>query len=257
MAPSSPIEDPQLLAEQILARPELAAYHGWIRYLQFRAAHASERYSGNPGAVVEDRLRLMEWTRKILDNPNVLRELRGPVEWAYLSPVDGSGQPFKINIPTDYDARTPAPVSILLHGHSGNHLEDASDMKDHEGGFEIAVLGRARGGYYRALSEADVLSALNYVSQHWNIDRDRVHLIGGGMGGAGALWLGSRYPHLFASGVSVAGSASDKPLGNLLTFPIYALHSGDDDHVPVLHTRGPLAKLRALGGNVVLEEPTG
>ncbi|HEU4583567.1 MAG TPA: alpha/beta hydrolase-fold protein [Polyangiaceae bacterium] len=245
------------LAQQILARDDLAAYHGWIRYLQFRAAHASERFSDQPGAVVEDRLRLAQWTRKILDDPGALSELRGVTEWAYSSPVDGSGQPFKLNIPTDYDPAHPAPLSLQLHGRSGNHLEDSTDMREHAGYFELSVLGRARGGNYRALSEADVLQALDYVSQHWAIDRSRVHLVGGGMGGSGALWLASRYPQLFASGRSVCGSASDKPVGNLLTFPIYALHSEDDDRVPVLSARGPFSKLLALGGKVTLEEPTG
>jgi len=245
------------LAQQILERPDLAAYHGWIRYLQFRAAHASERFSDRPGAVVEDRLRLAQWVQKILANPNVLGELRGVCEWAYLSPVDGSGQPFRIDIPSDYDPAHPAPLALQLHGHSGNHVEDAGDMREHAGYFELSVLGRARGGYYRALSEADVLGALDYVSAHWAVDRSRVHVVGGGMGGTGALWLASRYPQLFASGRSVGGSASDKPLGNLLTLPIYALHSEDDYRVPVLQTRGPLSKLQALGGNVTLEEPTG
>ncbi|MEO8180363.1 MAG: alpha/beta hydrolase-fold protein [Deltaproteobacteria bacterium] len=256
--PEAPLsaDGPALLAQQILSRPELAAYHGWIRYLEFRAAHASARFADQPGAVVEDRLRLAQWTRKILDNPNVLRELRGVTEWAYLSPVDGSGQPFKLNIPSDYDPAHPLPLSIELHGRSGNHLEDA-DMREHAGYFELSVLGRARAGSYRALSEADVLQVLDYVSQHWAVDRSRVHLVGGGMGGTGALWLASRYPQLFASGRTVCGSASDKPLGNLITVPIYALHSEDDYRVPVLHTRGPLAKLLALGGNVTLEEPNG
>jgi pimeloyl-ACP methyl ester carboxylesterase len=256
-SPAAPDGSAQL-AEQILARPELAAYHGWIRYLQFRAAHASQRFlPDKPGAVVEDRLRLAHWTQKVLDNPQLLGELRGVTEWAYLSPVDGSGQPFKLNIPTDYDPARPAPVSIQLHGRTGNHSEDAGDMREHEGYFEVSVLGRARAGGYRALSEADVLAVLDYVSEHWAIDRSRVHLIGGGMGGTGALWLASRYPQLFASGRSVCGSASDKPLGNLLTFPIYSVHSEDDYRVPVLQSRGPLAKLRALGGNVTLDEPTG
>jgi hypothetical protein len=248
---------PAALAEEILARPELAPYHGWIRYLQFRVAHAGERFADKPGAVVEDRLRFADWTRRILDNPQLLSELRGVTEWAYLSPVDGSGQPFKINIPTDYDPRRPAPVSLYLHGRLGNHLEDSADMREHAGEFEVSVLGRARGGSYRGLSEADVLAVLDYVSEHWAVDLDRVHLSGGGMGGAGTLWLGSRYPERFASGRPVCGSAADKPLGNLLTFPIYATHSDDDYRVPVLLSRGPLAKLRALGGNAILDETTG
>jgi dienelactone hydrolase len=243
--------------QEILARPELAAYHGWIRYLQFRAGSAKQRFSDKPGAVIEDRLRLAQWADKVLDNPQLLSELRGVVEWAYSSEVDGSGQPFKLNIPTDYDPARPAPVTIRLHGRTGNHLEDADDMRPHAGAFEISVLGRARSGGFRALAEADVLAVLDYVGRHWAIDRSRVHLIGGGMGATGALWLASRYPQLFASGRSVCGSASDKPLGNLLTIPIYSVHSEDDYLVPVLHTRGPLAKLRALGGNVTLDEPTG
>jgi len=248
---------PAALAEQILARPDLAPYHGWIRYLQFRVAHANERFADKPGAVVEDRLRFADWTRRILDNPELLSELRGVTEWAYLSPVDGSGQPFKINIPTDYDPHKPAPVSLYLHGRLGNHLEDSADMREHPGEFEVSVLGRARGGSYRGLSEADVLAVLDYVSAHWAVDLDRVHLSGGGMGGAGTLWLGSRYPERFASGRPVCGSAADKPLGNLLTLPIYATHSDDDYRVPVLLSRGPLAKLRALGGNATLDETTG
>ncbi len=257
-SPAKPPDDASNeLAEQVLRRPDLEAYHGWIRYLQFRAAHAKKRFKDKPGTVVEDWLRLKLWTTKILDNPKVLSELRGVTEWAYVSPVDGSGQPFALNIPTDYDPARPAPVSVRLHGRFGNHVEDAADMQAHPGYFELSVLGRARAGFYRGLSEADTLAALEYVAEHWAIDRDRVHLIGGGMGGTGALWLGSRYPQLFASGRDMCGSASDKPLGNLLTLPIYALHSDDDYLVPVLHSRGPFAKLHALGGNVTLDEPTG
>jgi pimeloyl-ACP methyl ester carboxylesterase len=130
-------------------------------------------------------------------------------------------------------------------------------MKDHPGSFDVSVLGRSRGGRYRALSEADVLHVLDYIATHWVVDLDRVHLNGGSMGGGGTFWLGSRYPQRFASGRTVCGYASDKPLGNLLTFPIYATHSDDDWTVPVLHSRGPIAKLRALGGNATLDETTG
>jgi len=107
------------------------------------------------------------------------------------------------------------------------------------------------------LSEADVLQVLDYVDAHWSIDASRVHLTGGSMGGAGTFWLGSRYPQRFASGRPVCGFGSDIPIGNLLTFPLYATHSDDDFVVPVLHARGPIARLRELGGNATLDETTG
>jgi hypothetical protein len=254
LASSSHVLEP---AEQILQRPELSAYHGWIRYLQFRARHAAERFGKDPAAVKQDEQRLSEWSQRILENPKLLSELRGVTEWAYLSPVDGSGQPFKFNIPTDYDPAKPAPISLYMHGYSGNHVEHATGMQDHPGAFEVSVLGRSRGGRYRGLSEADVLGVLDYITEHWSVDLDRVHLNGGSMGGGGTFWLGSRYPQRFASGRPVCGYASDKPVGNLLNFPIYATHSDDDWQVPVLHARGPIAKLRALGGNATLDETTG
>jgi len=148
----------------ILERPDLAAYRGFIKYLQFRADHAAERQGGE-GAAEAERARLLEWTKRILDNPSTLATVRGIQEWAYESPVDGSGQPFKIMIPTDYDPAKPAPLSLYMHGYSGNHLEHATGMEEHGGYFEVSVLGRSRGGGYRALSEADEALAAALVRQ--------------------------------------------------------------------------------------------
>jgi poly(3-hydroxybutyrate) depolymerase len=243
--------------DAILERADLRAYHGWIRYLSFRAEHADERFGKGSERARHDQEELASWTARILAKPDLLAGLRGVIEWAYVSPVDGSGQPFKLNIPIDYDPARPTPLALYMHGYSGNHLEHATDMKDRSGDFELAVLGRSRGGRYRALSEADVLGALEYVQAHWTIDPDRVHLKGGSMGGGATFWLGSRYPQRFASGRPVCGFASDLPIGNLLSFPIYATHSADDFVVPVLHSRGPIARLRELGGNATLDETTG
>lgn len=252
-APVTPLSPP----EQVLARSDLAAYHGLVKYLQFRAEHAHARAPSDPGAQAEAERRLLDLSQRILDNPKLLAELRGIHEWAYLSPVDGSGQPFKLNIPSDYDPKKPTPLALLMHGYSGNHLEHTLDMQPHPSYFEAAVLGRTRGAGFRGLGEADVRQVLGYLEQHFNIDRRRVHLGGGSMGGDGAYWLAARTPHRFASLRVACGWASDKPLGNLLTVPVYALHSDDDFNVPVLHSRGPLAWLQKFGAPVVYEEVTG
>lgn len=243
--------------EDILRRDDLAAYHGWIKYLLFEAEHAGERFPDQPDVAREKRRRLEEWTRRILQNPKVLQDLRGVQEWAYESPADGSGQPFWFNIPTDYEPGRAFPASLYMHGYSNGHDERTPGMEDSPGLFDVSVLGRARGGWYRALSEADVLHVLRYLEANWNIDPSRVHLCGGSMGGGGAFRLGSRYPHRFASVRTVCGFASDKPVGNLLTLPVYATHSDDDYVVSVLHSRGPLGRLREMGGQVIYDETTG
>jgi|CZKI01.1.fsa_nt_gi hypothetical protein len=233
-------------ADGALARSDLAAYRGWIKYLRLDAVAAPAKAH-----------RLGEWVRRIEADPNLLATMGGVQEWAYESPVDDSGQPFRIAIPTDYDPARPAPLTVYMHGYSGNHIEHSAGMHAHPGSFDIAVLGRSRGGGYRALSEADVLQAVDYVEAHWAIDPDRVSLNGGSMGGGATYRLGSRYPHLWSSGRPTCGYASYLPMGNLVTLPIYATHSADDPTVSVLHDRGPLALLRELGGQVVYDETDG
>jgi hypothetical protein len=244
-------------AEAALARADLAPYRGWIKYLRFEAETAVGRRGAASTGAMEKTRRLDDWVRQITADSNLLAKLRGVQEWAYESRVDDSGQPFKMAIPTDYDPAHPAPLSVYMHGHSGNHLEHATGMASHPGSFDLSVLGRGRGGDYWALSEADVLDVIDYVQAHWAIDPDRIHLNGGSMGGGGTYRLGARYPHRFASGRPVCGYATNLPVANLITLPIYATHSADDWTVSVLHSRGPLARLRELGGQVIFDETNG
>ena len=244
-------------AEAALARPDLVAYRGWIKFLRFEAETAVARGGKDPAAVAGPVRRLADWVARISADPKVLATLTGAQEWAYESPADDSGQPFKIVIPSDYDPAHPAALSVYMHGYSGNHLEHSVGWTPKPGVFLVSVLGRSRGGGYRALSEADVLHVIDYIQAHWSIDPDRVSLNGGSMGGGGTYRLGSRYPQRFSSGRPSCGYASVVPVGNLLTLPLYATHSADDWTVSILHERGPLALLRELGGKVIFDETNG
>lgn len=247
----------QIDVQRLLARPDLAAYRGWLKYLRFDAQAAAVRDGAASETARGKANRLAEWAGRIAADPRLLSKLTGVQEWAYESAADDSGQPFKIAIPTDYDPTRPAAMSVYMHGWSGNHLEHSGGMASQPGLFQLAVLGRGRGGGYRALSEADVLGVVDYVQSHWAIDPKRIRLGGGSMGGGGTYRLGSRYPQRWAAGSSTCGYASFVPVGNMITYPIYATHSADDPVVSALHDRGPLAKLRELGGQVIYDETSG
>jgi hypothetical protein len=251
------LESLQPRVDAALARADLAAYRGWIKYLALEADTAASRSGAGREAAREKAARLAGWLDRIEVNPALLNTLRGVEEWAYESAADGTGQPFRISIPTDYDPARPPALSVYMHGYSGNHIEHSTFMHPHPGQFEIAVLGRARGGYYVGLSEDDVLEVIDYVCSHWRIDPDRIRLTGGSMGGGATLRLGARYPHRFASGQPTCGYGPDLPAGNLLTFPIYAIHSADDFTVPIVTSRGLLARLREIGGQVIFDETNG
>lgn len=243
--------------DALLQRADLAPYRGWLKFLQFRADQETTRSGAEAEEARKATERLHEWARRIAEDPGVLGQLRGVHEWAYESPVDGSGQPFKLMIPTDYDPTKPPGLSLYMHGLAGDHLKHSTGMRDRAGDFEVAVLGRSRGGAYLGISGADVRHVLEYVHAHWKVDDRRIQLTGGSMGGGGIFKLGSRHPHLFAAGLITCGFTIQEPINNLLTLPLYATHSADDPVVPIITARGPLHTLRARGGRNIFDETNG
>ncbi len=246
--------------DALLARPELSAYRGWLKYLRADAGQTAAREGPRSKNAVEKLHRLADWTASIAGNPNILSELRGPQEWAYESAADGSGQPFRINIPADLPETNPdrRPLALSLHGYSQSHSENTAGWTARaSGGFEVAVLGRARGGWYHALSEADVLGVLDYVLAHWPVDPARVHIGGASMGGQGALRIAARHPHRFASAFTQCANFMQQPERNLLAIPLYATHSRDDYVVPIIENLATHNALRDAGGQNIFDETDG
>jgi pimeloyl-ACP methyl ester carboxylesterase len=244
-------------ADTVIGNPSLNDYRGWMRYLGFLASAYRSREGEESDRSLQAALRLDRWTSTVRENPKALDTLSGVREWAYSSRADDTGQPFKIAIPTNYDSGKTYPLVVVMHGYGGNHMEYSGGVTSNPDYFQIDVLGRARGGGYTSLSEADVLDAVDYVRAHWSIDDDRIHLTGASMGGGGTFKLASRYPDRWASGRPVCGYGSDQPVLNARHVPLYATHSQDDPTVPVLASRLPLRKLMDAGGRVVTDETNG
>ena len=243
--------------DTVLSDPVLKPYHGWVRYLDYRYQNAVEVSGAESDAAKEWGGKLQDWLQRIEENPNTIQEMEGVFEWAYESQADLSGQPFKMAVPLNYDPNKQYGISLYIHGYSGNHMEHATGMVSEEGYFNLSVLGRARGGMYQNLSEADVLDVLKYVQENWNIDPQRIHFNGGSMGGWATFYLSNRYPHLVASARPTCGFAADLPIGNWMHIPFYSIHSKDDPVVPIVMSRVPLHALAQAGGKVILDETNG
>jgi pimeloyl-ACP methyl ester carboxylesterase len=243
--------------QELTASSEKSAYHGWLRYLQYILDNTRERFPDNIEGITNAAYRLNNWIAKIKENPNLIKSLSGVIEWAYLSEVDNSGQPFKLAIPTDYSSDKSFALEVSLHGSGGNHLEYSGGVRSQPGRFYLGVLGRARRGGFSDLSEADVMDAIKYVQEYWNIDPRQVHLVGTSMGGWGTFSLCTRYPDIFASARPQCGAGVMMPIENMLHVPLYSVHSADDPTVPVLQDRAPVRNLIQFGGKAVIDETTG
>ncbi len=181
-----------------------------------------------------------------------LSRIRGREEIAYRSKVDGALQPMMIYVPPHYDAEKSWPLYVDLHGSGESHLTSKIGYPDiyDENAVQIAVWGRGPRSGYIGLSEVDVLEAIDYVTEHWNVDKNRIHLGGHSMGGGGTFKLITRYPDRFASGRIWAGFNNDLPIENMTRVPLYILHSDNDWLVPMSGARETMQRLSRMGGKV-------
>lgn len=241
-------------ANEVRHAKGMEAYAGWFDYLNGQIA---DPYPPLPNNQQYDRLlELAEWIERVRRDPLAYQKLRGQREWAYLSEVDETGQPFQISIPDDYDQQSQWPLDVWLHGGDGMHYDSPYSWTDTYKGacVRLKVLGRGREGAYRDLSEVDVLEAMDYVKSHWNIDRIKIHIGGHSMGAYGTFNIASRFPDRFASARFHAGNGRDAPVRNMLNVPLYGLHDFLDWTTPIEMARASVAKIDQFGGKVILEE---
>ena len=175
---------------------------------------------------------------------------------------------YDVFVPSKLDRRRSAPLVIALHGANDpprdllGCLTDAADA----GGYIVAApMGYTLEGWYGVpdrippgtqppnlaeLSEQDVLHVFDLMRQEFNIDEHRTYLLGQSMGGAGALYLGTKYHDRWAAvGVSAPAAATLSPtiLETAKELPFILIQGDADQAVSVPNTRRWAARMRELG----------
>src|ERR1700730_4463891 len=160
----------------------------------------------------------------------------GPPSWpkqkgrlvrAYISPVDGSVQPYGLIIPESYSGR-PVRLDLVMHG-KGATLNEVIFIAAHDAAqpvpagqdfITLEVFGRTNNGY-RWAGEADVFEALASVRRRYNIDPQRIVLRGFSMGGHSAWHIGLHYPGMWAATEAGAGFTETVKYAKLENLPPY------------------------------------
>ena len=100
-------------------------------------------------------------------------------------------------------------------------------------------------------SEKDVMNVLAMVREEFNIDENRIYLMGHSQGGGGTRHIAEKYPHIWAGIALLAPALFDVELtidANLINIPTF-LAVGDQDSL-MAGTKDFSERLDALGGNV-------
>jgi poly(3-hydroxybutyrate) depolymerase len=132
----------------------------------------------------------------------------------YLSPADGTPQPYHVYVPASYDPTRPTPVVFSLHGFGGRTGPAGGGWKGRWADANTWLLVRpdGRGNQnWDGIGEDDIFHILRDLCADtpdhpaFNIDPNRLYADGGSMGGHGAFRLATRHAGTFAATAPVAG----------------------------------------------------
>jgi predicted peptidase len=96
---------------------------------------------------------------------------------------------------------------------------------------------------------------LEMVRKEFNIDDNRIYLMGHSMGGMGAMYLGEKYAPMWAAVACLAGFGSPDPKGKMKDTPLY-FTAGSNDSAG-MGGRTTAERLKAEGMNVEWKEMPG
>lgn len=198
----------------------------------------------------------------------------------YVFAPTGQKLPYRFYVPTTWDGKSSLPIVLFLHGAGANertYLDTADGLvrklAEQHGYIVVSPLGFTPMGAYGnplrlpavfgdsataaaqraavtperrrelALSELEVITVLELVTEEYGADRARTFLAGHSMGSGGTWHLAARYPERWRAIAPMSG-----PFVDATEYPFDRLRQ-----VPILMTEGTkaepsLAGSRALAG---------
>ena len=185
----------------------------------------------------------------------------GDQQRQYTFPPTGQPMPYRIYVPTTWDGKRSLPILMMLHGAGANERTylDQSDgllrkLAEQHGYIVVSPLGFTPMGAFgnplrlpavfgqseaaasqRAavtpvrqrelnLSELEVMTVLEIVTEEYAADRSRTFLAGHSMGSGGAWHLAARYPERWRAVAPMSGPFIDSatyPFDRIRKLPLF------------------------------------
>jgi len=214
----------------------------------------------------------------------------GDQQRQYIFPPTGQQMPYRIYVPTTWDGKRSLPILMMLHGAGANERTylDQGDgllrkLAEQHGYIVVSPLGftplgafgnplrlpavygeSAAAATQRAavtptrqrelsLSELDVITVLDLVTEEYGADRSRTFLAGHSMGSGGAWHLAARYPERWRAVAPMSGpfiDAATYPFDLIRKLPVFMTEG--TGATPSLEGSRTLAKFMR-SGNFVFE----
>jgi len=159
---------------------------------------------------------------------------------------------FWLHLPADSILKSKPPVLIFLHGKSLsgtdlNRVKRYGVISEIEKGRKIpaiVVAPQTNNGW----DPTKVLSVLTFVKKNFDVDTNRVYVVGMSMGGYGTLNFAGKYPEHVAAAVALCGGGNVKDGCNLATVPLWIQHGTLDEAVPISESEKIVKAIKNCNG---------
>ena len=171
---------------------------------------------------------------------------------------------YAISIPKSYYPSARVPLILALHFgvRDGSAAGAGQDVVRILIGPALAELGAIivapdslRGDWSSPENDSAVNALLDKVVADYSVDTKKIAVTGFSMGGAGSWHFAATYPERFSAVIPVAGRPLASASGWRL--PVFAIHSRNDQVMPIGPTETRIAELQKSGVNAKLIALTG
>jgi poly(3-hydroxybutyrate) depolymerase/uncharacterized protein YjdB len=198
------------------------------------------------------------------------------------STIANYSMPYRLFVPTGYNANTSYPLVLFLHGAGERGTDNNAPLNSSRGAslwaetanqashpcFVIAPQCPSdkqwvnTNWYLGSYSVANVAMSnelkmvkdiIETLQTQYNIDPSRLYITGLSMGGYGTWDFIMRYPTMFKAAIPICGAGDPSKASLLSSIPLRVFHSSDDNIVPVAGSRDMVDAINALGPNTRTE----
>jgi predicted peptidase len=155
-----------------------------------------------------------------------------------------------------YESNEEYPLMLFLHG-AGERGNDLSIVKRNgppklieEGKKFPFIVVSPQCPDRTDWDNRSLMVLLDYIENHFRVDKNREYLTGLSMGGHATWSLAIQYPERFAAIIPVCARGYSQDVYVLKDVPVWVFHGEMDDIVPITDGEKMFRALKEAGGNV-------
>ncbi|MBR1935738.1 MAG: dienelactone hydrolase family protein [Muribaculaceae bacterium] len=170
--------------------------------------------------------------------------------------IASGGYNFWLYTPDGYDANAGEayPLIISLHGASlcGHNLQRVlryGPLDAVSKGMRIPAVIIAPQNPGGAWNPSKINDLLEWTASNYNVDRERVYVLGMSLGGYGTMDFAGSYPDKVAAAMALCGGCSLKDQQGLGDVPLWIIHGTADRAVGISQSKSVVKKLESAGND--------